>query len=212
LVGNIYNSYSTGSVAAGSNSSLGLLVGFSDPLGGVLINSAAVTSSTLKSELPSGFDPSVWGSDPTKNNGYPYLLWQFGASTPQPRTTFIPTIETAASTILALPPINKIIEDFTIANSTPATHGVPTLAEELASEALSTILETIACGAIPGCLEFAAKYAEEIAWIKINDYLWRKLVLPLTQNDMKKTREELIKEIVSELVSTVVGRFPALQL
>jgi hypothetical protein len=28
----------------------------------------------LKSELPTGFDPTVWGQDPNINNGYPYLL------------------------------------------------------------------------------------------------------------------------------------------
>jgi hypothetical protein len=33
-----------------------------------------VTDAQLKSGLPEGFDPKIWGSDPKINNGYPYLL------------------------------------------------------------------------------------------------------------------------------------------
>ncbi len=36
----------------------------------------------FKSGLPSGFDPTVWGSNSAINNGYPYLLWQSAGSTP----------------------------------------------------------------------------------------------------------------------------------
>jgi len=32
-----------------------------------------LTDTQLKSGLPSGFDPAVWGQSPTVNNGYPYL-------------------------------------------------------------------------------------------------------------------------------------------
>ncbi|MBV9569610.1 MAG: hypothetical protein JO056_00010 [Alphaproteobacteria bacterium] len=32
------------------------------------------TDQHLKSGLPKGFDPKIWGSDPNINNGYPYLL------------------------------------------------------------------------------------------------------------------------------------------
>jgi hypothetical protein len=33
-----------------------------------------LTDAQLKSGLPDGFDPNIWGSDPKINNGYPYLL------------------------------------------------------------------------------------------------------------------------------------------
>jgi hypothetical protein len=35
---------------------------------------AGLTDAQLKSGLPSGFDPNIWGSNPNINNGYPYLL------------------------------------------------------------------------------------------------------------------------------------------
>lgn len=33
-----------------------------------------LTDAQLKSGLPAGFDPAIWGQDPSVNNGYPYLL------------------------------------------------------------------------------------------------------------------------------------------
>jgi hypothetical protein len=33
-----------------------------------------LTDTQLKSALPGGFDPGIWGQDPSINNGYPYLL------------------------------------------------------------------------------------------------------------------------------------------
>ena len=33
-----------------------------------------LTDAQLKSGLPAGFDPAVWGQGPSINNGYPYLL------------------------------------------------------------------------------------------------------------------------------------------
>jgi hypothetical protein len=33
-----------------------------------------LTDAQLKSGLPAGFDPNVWGQKPDINNGYPYLL------------------------------------------------------------------------------------------------------------------------------------------
>jgi len=33
-----------------------------------------LTDAQLKSSLPTGFDPKIWGQDPNINNGYPYLL------------------------------------------------------------------------------------------------------------------------------------------
>jgi len=35
---------------------------------------AGLTDAQLKSDLPAGFDPAVWGLGPSVNNGYPYLL------------------------------------------------------------------------------------------------------------------------------------------
>jgi filamentous hemagglutinin family protein len=35
-----------------------------------------LTTTQIKSGLPSGFNATVWGSNSTINNGYPYLLWQ----------------------------------------------------------------------------------------------------------------------------------------
>lgn len=42
------------------------------------LSSSGVGLSTteLKASLPAGFDSTVWGIDPTFNDGYPYLLWQ----------------------------------------------------------------------------------------------------------------------------------------
>lgn len=33
-----------------------------------------LTDAQMKSGLPTGFDPAVWGHNPNINNGYPYLL------------------------------------------------------------------------------------------------------------------------------------------
>ena len=33
-----------------------------------------LTDAQLRSGLPAGFDTTIWGHDPTINNGYPYLL------------------------------------------------------------------------------------------------------------------------------------------
>jgi len=33
-----------------------------------------ISDAELKSALPAGFDPAIWGQDPSINNGYPYLL------------------------------------------------------------------------------------------------------------------------------------------
>jgi hypothetical protein len=53
--------------------------GVSDPGQGAgnVPNDAGITGLTdtqLKSGLPDGFDPKVWGSNPKINNGYPYLF------------------------------------------------------------------------------------------------------------------------------------------
>jgi hypothetical protein len=33
-----------------------------------------LSDAQLKSGLPAGFDPAIWGQDPSINSGYPYLL------------------------------------------------------------------------------------------------------------------------------------------
>jgi len=53
--------------------------GVSDPGQGAgnIANDPGITGLTdaqLKSALPSGFDPAIWGQSPSINNGYPYLL------------------------------------------------------------------------------------------------------------------------------------------
>jgi hypothetical protein len=35
--------------------------------------STGLTTVAFQSGLPSGFDPSIWGSDPGINDGFPYL-------------------------------------------------------------------------------------------------------------------------------------------
>jgi hypothetical protein len=54
-------------------------MGISDPNQGAgnIDNDPGITGLTdaqLKSGLPPGFDPNIWGSDPNINNGYPFLL------------------------------------------------------------------------------------------------------------------------------------------
>ena len=33
-----------------------------------------LTTAQFQSGFPAGFDPAIWGQDPSINNGYPYLL------------------------------------------------------------------------------------------------------------------------------------------
>jgi filamentous hemagglutinin family protein len=49
-----------------------------------------LTTSQLKIGLPSGFDPTAWGSNPSINNGYPYLLWTQASSSVASPTVFTP--------------------------------------------------------------------------------------------------------------------------
>jgi GH25 family lysozyme M1 (1,4-beta-N-acetylmuramidase) len=85
--GTISQSYATGAVSASSY--IGGLVGFSY-FGNVSSSywdtqttgqttsagGSPITDAALKSGLPSGFDPTVWGSNLSINSGYPYLFWQ----------------------------------------------------------------------------------------------------------------------------------------
>jgi hypothetical protein len=94
----IATSYSTGAVSTGNcacggfigddESDAGNLAdndwdldtsGYNDPSKGAgnIANDPGITGlmdTQLKSVLPAGFDPAVWGQDPNINNGYPYLL------------------------------------------------------------------------------------------------------------------------------------------
>jgi len=85
--GTVTTSYSIGAVTGGKRIRTGGLVGLGDESdvtasywdvdtsgqrksnGGIRISDPK-----LKSGLPDGFDPGVWGSDPNINHGYPYLL------------------------------------------------------------------------------------------------------------------------------------------
>jgi hypothetical protein len=95
----IGSSYSTGTVISGTGGYSGGFVGYDDPgtlsmvedywdldtsgIGdpsrgaGNIANDPGITGLTdaqLKSGLPAGFDPAIWGQYPSVNNGYPYLL------------------------------------------------------------------------------------------------------------------------------------------
>jgi hypothetical protein len=86
--------YSTGSLSGGARSKIGGLIGsqtggtdstlywdvttsgVSQGVGNIS-NASGVTGLTtaqFQSGLPSGFDASIWGSDPSINGGLPYLL------------------------------------------------------------------------------------------------------------------------------------------
>ncbi|HEX3666074.1 MAG TPA: GLUG motif-containing protein [Rhizomicrobium sp.] len=96
--GYVSGSYSTG-VPQGSDEATGGLIGADNAQAGSLANTywdtktshidnlsqgagapasdpgiTGLTTKQLKSGLPSGFDPSVWGENPEINNGLPYLL------------------------------------------------------------------------------------------------------------------------------------------
>ena len=96
--GTIASSYSTGAVSAAGSPYIGGFLGYdggetlktntywdlttsglSDPGQGAgnIKNDPGITGLTdaqLKSGLPDGFDPNVWGQNASINNGYPYLL------------------------------------------------------------------------------------------------------------------------------------------
>jgi len=95
--GFITENYSAGSVTAGGGSTIGGFIGndighalsadywdldtsgISDPAQGAgnVPNDPGIkglSDTKLKSELPKGFDPKIWGQKRNINNGYPYLL------------------------------------------------------------------------------------------------------------------------------------------
>jgi hypothetical protein len=91
-------SYSTGTVTAGGNSTVGGFVGYDSSNGGLsdddwntttsgitnlsrgagnVANDPGITGETtaqLQSGLPAGFDPTIWAQSPSINNGFPYLI------------------------------------------------------------------------------------------------------------------------------------------
>jgi filamentous hemagglutinin family protein len=107
-VGAIDQAFATGLVSGAVNSQFGGLV--SENNGGTVSHSywdssttgqngsgggVALAANQLKAGLPAGFDPTVWGSNPAINNGYPHLLWQV-ATTPRPTsTTLLPATSLA---------------------------------------------------------------------------------------------------------------------
>lgn len=48
--------------------------GLRHPCGTACRDVEGLSDAELKSGLPAGFDPAVWGSSASVNNGYPYLL------------------------------------------------------------------------------------------------------------------------------------------
>ena len=61
-----------------SNSFWDLDMGVSDPARGAANKTddpgiTGLTTQQLKSGLPAGFDPNIWGQSPNINDGYPYL-------------------------------------------------------------------------------------------------------------------------------------------
>lgn len=63
-----------------------------------------ISDAQLLSGLPTGFSSSVWGSSPTVNLGYPFLLWQTAAPPPPSFTTLIG----AAPFLPSSPPLGSI--------------------------------------------------------------------------------------------------------
>jgi hypothetical protein len=128
--GSIYDSYSISSVSGVSP--LGGLVGYSfrsTVTDGYYDSQTSGQSDTgkgtpqttaqLTSGLPTGFDPTVWGSNASINNGYPYLLWTQASSPPASPTVFMPTAAaTPTSPTASLPPGVAPFPNLQVANLT----------------------------------------------------------------------------------------------
>ena len=99
--GRVLASYAAGEITNQSkidNNNIGGLIGSDDAMAGAITDTywdldrgisdrsqgagnipndpgiTGLTEAQLKSGLPAGFDPTIWGSDSDINNGYPYLL------------------------------------------------------------------------------------------------------------------------------------------
>jgi hypothetical protein len=64
-------------------------------------SATGLTTPQFQSGLPSGFDPTVWGSNPTINSGFPYLRWPTLTATPTTGPASLTVTFTATG--LALP-------------------------------------------------------------------------------------------------------------
>jgi hypothetical protein len=71
----IHSSYSIGAVNGRSqgNGNRGAFVGIAGRRLRELHGVTGQSDAQMKSALPSGFRPKIWGQDPNLNNGYPYL-------------------------------------------------------------------------------------------------------------------------------------------
>ena len=74
-----------------------------------------LTTAQLKSGLPAGFDPAVWGIDAAINDGYPYLLWQVP-------TAVVPTTLGPGTFVGPVQPVNQTVLNPETALTRPHTH------------------------------------------------------------------------------------------
>jgi hypothetical protein len=176
----ITSSYSTGLVTRGAgfvnyvgppNTGANFYATYWDiDTSGQTTDSAAtgLTTTEFKSGLPSDFDPSIWGSSATFNNGYPYLLWQKVAevtiaSTPNPSSTlstvtFIATVTAnsgaPSGTVIFLDGANQIGSSslsnrtavFPIASLSPGGHFITAVYggdANFPTSASSSLLQTV---------------------------------------------------------------------
>jgi hypothetical protein len=86
-IGLVY-SYATGSSTGGTGSQVGALGGAYNTFGypnasyNVLDSATSLTEGQLKSGLPAGFDPSIWGISSLINRGFPYLAGTLSVNHP----------------------------------------------------------------------------------------------------------------------------------
>ena len=73
--GLVGDNWSNGDVASSywDTTTTGQASGAGANFGGFI--ATGLTTAQFRSGLPSGFDPTVWGSNPTVNSGFPYLRW-----------------------------------------------------------------------------------------------------------------------------------------
>jgi filamentous hemagglutinin family protein len=112
--GTVIQSYAIGMVTAGSGSiAVGGLIGgnsgaaassyWDTQTSGQTVSDGGIgqTTAQLQAGLPSGFDPTIWGSNSSINNGYPYLLSLAPTSSPLPPVSPTPA---PSPTGTSLPP------------------------------------------------------------------------------------------------------------
>ncbi len=118
----ITESYSTGAVTGSVGGTFGGLVGFATccatttnaywdtQTSGQATSDSGTgqTTAQLKTGLPAGFNPTIWGINPIVNAGYPYLRWQ----------TILPT-SPVVGIVLNGPPSTPVQAPLPIAPTTP---------------------------------------------------------------------------------------------